>query len=325
MNILITGGAGFIGINLASRLLKMGNNVLIYDNFSRPKVDKNIEWLKKTTAFNKNKLKIIKGDVRNFEKLKKYVKDADTVFHLAAFLSVKSEMDPQGAWEVNVGGLKNILDLSVENKLQLFWPSSIAVFGPTTPKKNTPQTTVIEPTSMYGVNKLIGESLIHYYHLKYGLDVRSVRYPGLLDYKTPPSLGTTEYAKEIFWKAIQEKSYTCPLRKDTTMPMMFMLDAIAATIKIMEAPADQIKVRTSYNLAAFSFSPEELYNELKKYVPDLTIEYKETEIQKIADSWPQTIDDSVARTQWGWKHQYGMSELVKEMYTHIKTKIENAQ
>jgi len=171
------------------------------------------------------------------------------------------------------------------------------------------------------VNKLIGESLIHYYHLKYGLDVRSVRYPGLLDYKTPPSLGTTEYAKEIFWKAIQEKKYVCPLRANTTMPMMFMLDAIAATIQIMEAPAEKIKIRTSYNLAAFSFSPEELYNELKKYVPELTIEYHETQIQKIADSWPQTIDDSVAREHWGWKHQYGMPELVKEMYTHIKAKI----
>jgi nucleoside-diphosphate-sugar epimerase len=312
--ILVTGAFGQIGSELVPTLQqKYGqNSVIALGHQNYPPDFKGI-----FEAGNVNDSAWLKGIIEKYQ--------IDTVFHLAAFLSVKSEMDPQGAWEVNVGGLKNILDISVEKKLQLFWPSSIAVFGPTTPKQNTPQTTVIEPTSMYGVNKLIGESLIHYYHLKYGLDVRSVRYPGLLDYKTPPSLGTTEYAKEIFWKAIQEKSYICPLRANTTMPMMFMLDAIAATIKIMEAPADQIKVRTSYNLAAFSFSPEELYNELKKYVPDLTIEYKETEIQKIADSWPQTIDDSVARAQWGWKPQYGMSELVKEMYTHIKAKIENAQ
>ncbi len=266
-----------------------------------------------------------KGEITDISFLKEIIKkhQIDTVFHMAAYLSVKSEMDPQGAWEVNVGGLKNILDVARDAKLQVFWPSSIAVFGPTTPKQNTPQTTPIEPTTMYGVGKLTGESLCHYYFLKYGLDVRSVRYPGLLDYKTPPSLGTTEYAKEIFWKALKEKKYTVPLRANTTMPMMFMLDAIAATIGIMEAPVDKIKIRTSYNLAAFSFSPEELYNQIKKFIPDLQIEYKETEIQKIADSWPQSIDDSQARTDWGWQPKYSLEQLVEQMYTNIKKQIDN--
>ena len=266
-----------------------------------------------------------KGEITDTTFLQNLVKkyQIDTVFHLAAYLSVKSEMDPQGAWEVNVIGLKRILDLAVENKLQVFWPSSIGVFGPTTPRQNTPQITPIEPTTMYGVAKLTGESLCHYYFLKYGVDVRSVRYPGLLDYKTPPSLGTTEYAKEIFWKAIKERKYTVPLKADTTMPMMFMMDAIRATIGIMEAPSQSIKIRTSYNLAAFSFSPEELYREILKFVPYLEIEYKETETQKIADSWPQTIDDSRAREDWGWQAKYSFSELVKEMYENIKKQINN--
>ena len=310
--ILVTGAFGQIGSELVPTLQeKYGqDSVVAMGHQNYPKDFKGI---------------FESGEITDINFLSSIVKkhQIDTVFHLAAYLSVKSEMDPQGAWNVNVEGLKNVLDVARENKLQLFWPSSIAVFGPTTPRNNTPQITPIEPTTMYGVGKLTGESLIHYYHLKYGLDTRSVRYPGLLDYKTPPSLGTTEYAKWIFWEAIKKGEYTVPLKADTTLPMMFMLDAIRATIQIMEAPLKQIKVRTSYNLAAFSFSPEELYNELKKYVPSLKIKYEETEIQKIADSWPQSIDDSQAREDWGWKHKYDMKQLVREMYTHIKIKIEH--
>lgn len=309
--ILVTGAFGQIGSELVPSLQQKygANNVVAMGHANYPK--------DYTGPFEKGEITdsaFLEGVIKKYQ--------IDTVFHLAAYLSVKSEMDSQGAWEVNVIGLKNVLDIAVKDKLQVFWPSSIAVFGPTTPKQNTPQVTPIEPTTMYGVGKLTGESLCHYYYLKYGLDVRSVRYPGLLDYKTPPSLGTTEYAKEIFWKAIKEKKYTVPLRANTTMPMMFMLDAIRATIGIMEAPAEKIKVRTSYNLAAFSFSPQELYELIKKYVPDLEIEYQETEIQKIADSWPQSIDDSQARADWGWQPKYSLEELVKEMYENIKSQIE---
>jgi len=309
--ILVTGAFGQIGSELVPTLQKKygTNNVVAMGHSNYPK-----DYSGPFEA----------GEITDVSFLEKIISkhQIDTVFHLAAYLSVKSEMDPQGAWTVNVIGLKNVLDLSVKHKLKMFWPSSIAVFGPTTPRQNTPQITPIEPTTMYGVGKLTGESLCHYYHLKYGLDVRSVRYPGLLDYKTPPSLGTTEYAKEIFWKAITAKKYTVPLKANTTMPMMFMLDAIRATIKIMEAEPEEIKVRTSYNLAAFSFSPQELYEEIKEYVPDLSIEYKETEIQKIADSWPQSIDDSSSRADWGWEPKYSLKELVKEMYINIKNKIE---
>ncbi len=308
--ILVTGAFGQIGSELVPSLQQKygANNVVAMGHSNYPKDYKGL---------------FEKGEITDSEFLETVIRkhQVDTVFHLAAYLSVKSEMDPQGAWEVNVIGLKTILDLAVKYKLQLFWPSSIAVFGPTTPRQNTPQIVPIEPTTMYGVGKLTGESLCHYYHLKYGLDVRSVRYPGLLDYKTPPSLGTTEYAKEIFWKAIKEKKYTVPLKADTTMPMMFMLDAIRATISIMEAPAEKIKIRTSYNLAAFSFSPKELYELIKVYEPEFAIEYKETEIQKIADSWPQSIDDSQARNDWGWKPKYSLEELVKEMYENIKKQI----
>lgn len=309
-NILVTGAFGQIGSELVASLRqKYGvDHVVAMGHSNYPK---NFQG------------PFVSGDTTDSDFLEQVIKkyQIDSVFHLAAYLSVKSEMDPQGAWKVNVLGLKTILDLAVKHKLQLFWPSSMAVFGPTTPRQNTPQVVPIEPTTMYGVGKLTGESLCHYYYLKYGLDVRSLRYPGLIDYKTPPSLGTTEYAKEIFWKAIQEKKYICPLKADTTMPMMFMLDAIAATIGIMEASVEKIKVRTSYNLAAFSFSPKDLYTEIKKLQPDFTIQYKETEIQKIADSWPQSIDDSVARQDWGWQPQYSFEQLVKEMYQNIKTQI----
>src|SRR3989339_323897 len=310
--ILVTGAFGQIGSELVPTLQqKYGEqSVVAMGHSNYPKDFKGI---------------FESGEITDIKFLKELVAkhQIDTIFHMAAYLSVKSEMDPQGAWEVNVIGLKNVLDIAKEAKLQVFWPSSIAVFGPTTPRQNTPQITPIEPTTMYGVGKLTGESLCHYYHLKYGFGVRSVRYPGLFDYKKPPSFGTTEYAKEIFWKAIKEKKYTVPLKADTTMPMMFMLDAIRATVSIMEAPAEKIKIRTSYNLAAFSFSPEDLYNQIKKFVPDLVIEYKETEIQKIADSWPQSIDDSQARTDWGWLPQYSLEQLVEAMYTNIKKQIDN--
>jgi len=246
----------------------------------------------------------------------------DVLINFASFLSVKSENDPEGAFQTNLLGLKNTLDIAKEKNLKVFWPSSIAVFGPTTPKEKTPQDTIIEPTTMYGLTKRAGELLCQYYFLKWGVDVRSLRYPGLLDYKTPPSAGTTEYAKYIFYEGIKNNSYDCPLKEDTMLPMMYMEDAIEATIKIIMAPSEKIKIRTSYNLAAFSFSPKMIAAELKKYLPYFKINYKiDPQIQKIADSWPKSIDDSKARKDWQWQPKYSFEETIKIMFENIKKKI----
>jgi nucleoside-diphosphate-sugar epimerase len=245
-----------------------------------------------------------------------------TLINFASFLSVKSENDPEGAFQTNLLGLKNTLDIAKEKNLKVFWPSSIAVFGPTTPKENTPQDTIIEPTTMYGLTKRAGELLCQYYFLKWGVDVRSLRYPGLLDYKTPPSAGTTEYAKYIFYEGIKNNFYQCPLKEDTMLPMMYMEDAVEATIKIITTEKEKIKIRTSYNLASFSFSPKMIADELKKYLPNFKIAYKiDPQIQKIADSWPKSIDDSRARKDWGWKPKFSFEETVEIMFKNIKQKI----
>lgn len=250
--------------------------------------------------------------------IKKY--QIKTIFHLASLLSATGEKNPQLAWEVNLGSLKNILDLAVEQKIQIFWPSSIAAFGPTTPRENTPQRTILEPTTMYGVTKVAGELLCQYYFIKYGLDVRSVRYPGLISWKAEPGGGTTDYAVAIFYEAIKESKYQCFVKQDTVLPMMYMDDAIEATLKIMEAPIEKIKIRTSYNLAAISFSVDELANEIKKHLP-LHVTYVPDDRQKIADSWPKSIDDSSARKDWGWNHNYDLSKMVQVMLEKLKIKL----
>jgi len=245
-----------------------------------------------------------------------------TLINFASFLSVKSENDPEGAFQTNLLGLKNTLDIAKEKNLKVFWPSSIAVFGPTTPKDAAPQDTIIEPTTMYGLTKRAGELLCQYYFLKWGVDVRSLRYPGLLDYKTPPSAGTTEYAKYIFYEGIKNNFYQCPLKEDTMLPMMYMEDAVEAAIKIITTEKEKIKIRTSYNLASFSFSPKMIADELKKYLPNFKIAYKiDPQIQKIADSWPKSIDDSKARKDWGWKPKFSFEETVEIMFKNIKQKI----
>ena len=248
--------------------------------------------------------------------------DVDTVYHLASLLSASGEKNPDNAWRLNVKSLKIVLDLAVKHKLKrVFWPSSIAAFGSTTPGVDTPQHTVLEPTTMYGVTKVTGELLCQYYHLKYGLDVRSVRYPGLISHKALPGGGTTDYAVGIFYDALQKGSYSCYLRPDTRLPMMYMDDAIRGTIELMDAPAERLSVRTSYNLTAISFSAAELAAEVKKHVPSFKISYKPDERQKIADSWPQSIDDSQARKDWGWKHTYGVPEMTAVMIKELKKKL----
>jgi len=264
-----------------------------------------------------------KGDVRDTAGLEEIINrhGITQIYHLAGLLSVGSEKNPQLAWEVNLGGLKNILDLAVKYKTKVFWPSSIAAFGPTTPKTNTPQHTVLEPTTMYGVNKVAGELLCQYYHLRWGVDVRSVRYPGLTGYKAPPGDGPTEYSVHIFYGALNEGKYTIFLKEDARLPMMYIDDAIAGTIQLMEAPAQNITIRTSYNFAAISFTPEELAQEVKKLVPGFTYDYQPDNRQKIAESWPQTIDDSQARRDWGWKPQFDLPRMTKVMYEGLKVKL----
>jgi nucleoside-diphosphate-sugar epimerase len=212
----------------------------------------------------------------------------------------------------------NVLDIAKEEKLsKVYWPSSIAVFGPTSPKQSCPQQTVIEPTTVYGISKYAGEFWCNYYFLKYGVDVRSLRYPGLISYKSAPGGGTTDYAIEIFHEALENKSYESFLEKDTFLPMMYMPDAIRATIELMEAPAENIKVRTSYNISAMSFSPEEIAAEIEKHIPGFNISYAPDYRQQIANSWPQSIDDSVARNDWKWKHEYDLPAMVKDMLENL--------
>jgi nucleoside-diphosphate-sugar epimerase len=244
----------------------------------------------------------------------------DTIYHLASILSAKGESNPDQTWYVNLNGLKNILDLARKYKIRVFWPSSIAVFGPQSPKHNTPQTTVLDPKTMYGITKLTGELLCNYYFDRFGVDVRSIRYPGIISYKTLPGGGTTDYAVEIFYNAIKKKEYHCFVKPKTRLPMIYMDDAIKAALEIMTVDQSKIKIRTSYNLMATSFSVEELANEIKKYIPDFKCYYAPDHRQKIADSWPEAIDDSRARRDWNWEHKYDLSLIVSDMIEKISHK-----
>ncbi len=245
--------------------------------------------------------------------------EINEVYLLAALLSATAEKDPAFAWKLNMESLFIVLELAREGKLKkVYWPSSIAVFGPTTPKDNTPQHTIAEPSTVYGISKQAGEQWCAYYCKRYGVDVRSIRYPGLIGWKSAPGGGTTDYAVHIFHEAIKNGSYTSFLDRGTTLPMMYMPDAIRATIDLMEAPADQVKERTSYNLAGFSFAPEQIAAEVKRHVPAFTMNYAPDSRQAIANSWPRSIDDSAARADWGWKPKYDLKAMVDEMMVNLK-------
>lgn len=236
------------------------------------------------------------------------------IYHLAAVLSATGEKNPTFAWRLNMDGLINVLNAAVEFKVEkLYWPSSIAVFGPKTEKTNTPQDTIMDPTTIYGISKLAGERWCDWYHRKHGVDVRSLRYPGLIGYKTKPGGGTTDYAVDIFFKALAERKYVCFLKPDTYLPMMYMDDAIKATMDLMEAPGDKVKIRSSYNISAMSFSPSEIAHEISKFIPGFTIAYEPDFRQEIADSWPRSIDDSMARSHWGWQHRFDLHNMVKDI------------
>lgn len=308
--ILVTGAFGLIGTELVLALQeKYGKDNVIAAAHS--KVPDNFDGI------------LEKADVTRKDELIDLVKkhDIGTVYHLAGILSVGSEKLPKLAWEVNLDGLKNVLDVAKDEKLKIFWPSSIAAFGPTTPKENTPQHTVLEPTTIYGVAKVSGELLCQYYFNKYGVDVRSLRYPGINGWKADPGDGTTEYAIHIFYAALREGKYVCPLKPGTYLPMMYMDDAILGTIKLMEADSSKLTIRTSYNFAGISFSPDELVEEIKKLMPNFRATYEPNHTQAIADSWPTSIDDSEARRDWGWEPKYGLPEMTREMLKNLRQKL----
>ncbi|MDD5043646.1 MAG: NAD-dependent epimerase/dehydratase family protein [Patescibacteria group bacterium] len=309
-NIIVTGATGQIGSELVIELRKRyGEQNVVAVGHSRP--------IAGELAVGPFEIVDVTNKIALDELVKKYQPDA--VFHLVGILSAAGEKNPELAWNVNMGGLKNVLDIARDRGIKkVFWPSSIAAFGPTTPRDNTPQHTVLEPTTMYGVTKVAGELLCQYYWKKYGLDVRSLRYPGLISYKTPPGGGTTDYAVAIYFEAVKNKKYDCFVGPDTVLPMMYMPDAVRATIELMEAPAENIKIRTSYNLTALSFSAEELAQMVANHVPGFTCVYHPDDRQKIADSWPRSIDDSSARADWKWNHTFDLEKMTKDMLNNIK-------
>ena len=313
--ILVIGASGQIGVELTLALRKIygASNVIASD------LREQNDLLQGTGPY-------VSLDVMNKEMLHVQVirQGVTQIYLLAAILSATGEKNPNLAWHLNMQGLLNVLDIAKEEKLsKVYWPSSIAVFGPTSPKKNCPQQTIIEPTTVYGISKYAGEFWCNYFFMKYGVDVRSLRYPGLISYKSAPGGGTTDYAIEIFQEAVEEKSYESFLEKDTYLPMMYMPDAIRATIELMEAPKEKITIRTSYNIAAISFSPAEIAAEIKKHIPEFRINYKPDYRQVIANSWPQSIDDSVARTDWGWKPEYDLSTMTKDMLQNLGMPLSN--
>ena len=308
--ILVIGASGQIGVELTLALRKIYGNAAVIASDLREEND----LLKGTGPY-------VSMDVMNKEMLHVQVirQGITQIYLLAAILSATGEKNPHLAWSLNMQSLLNVLDIAKEEKLsKVYWPSSIAVFGPTSPKINCPQQTVIEPITVYGISKYAGEFWCNYYHQRYGVDVRSLRYPGLISYKSAPGGGTTDYAVEIFHEALESKKYQCFLNEDTYLPMMYMPDAIRATIELMEANASKISVRTSYNISGMSFSPKEITAEIKKHIPEFAISYKEDYRQAIANSWPQSIDDSVARKDWGWKEEFKLDGMVGDMLENLK-------
>ncbi|MDB5251409.1 MAG: NAD-dependent epimerase [Flaviaesturariibacter sp.] len=307
--ILVIGASGQIGVELTLALRKIygAANVIASD-------------LREQNPLLEGTGPYVSLDVMNKEMLHVQVirQNVTQIYLLAAILSATGEKNPGLAWHLNMQGLLNVLDIAREEKLtKIYWPSSIAVFGPTSPRQDCPQKTIIEPTTVYGISKYAGEFWCDYYFTKFGVDVRSLRYPGLISYKSAPGGGTTDYAVEIYIDALRDKHYDCFLEKDTYLPMMYMPDAIRATIELMEAPRENIRTRTSYNLSGMSFSPEEIAAEIKKHIPEFTIAYEPDYRQAIANSWPQSIDDSVAQQEWGWKPEYDLSAMTIDMLKHL--------
>lgn len=306
--VLIIGAGGQIGLELTENLSKIyGNDQVIPSDLKAEGNFANNPY-EQLDALDKDAL---------FKVVKKH--GVTQVYHLAALLSATGEQNPMFAWKLNMESLFYVLDLAKEKHIsKIYWPSSIAVFGPTTPRENTPQYTVMEPSTIYGISKQAGERWCEWYHKKFGVDVRSIRYPGLIGWKSAPGGGTTDYAVHIFHEALKHNHYTSFLSENTALPMMHMEDAIRATIELMHAPSEKIKIRGSYNLSGLSFTPAEIANEIKKHLPEFKIDYQPDFRQAIADSWPKSINDQEAREQWGWKEKYNLEALVKNMLDNIK-------
>jgi nucleoside-diphosphate-sugar epimerase len=306
--ILIIGAGGQIGTELLEGLnaIHGSSNVIAAD-------------LKNSDVFKNNAFEVL--DIMDKDNLFNVVKkhQINQIYLLAALLSATAEKNPKLGWNLNMDGLFNVLDLAKEKIIdKVYWPSSIAVFGHNTPKVHTPQFTIMEPSTVYGISKQAGERWCEYYFKKYNVDVRSLRYPGLIGWKSAPGGGTTDYAVHIFHQALEQKNYECFLTENTTLPMMYMPDAIKATIDIMNAPANDILIRSSYNLSGVSFSPREIAHGIKQHIPEFTIKYKPDFRQDIADSWPHSIDDSHARADWGWKPKYNLEAIIEDMFVNLK-------
>jgi len=309
--IVVIGSNGQIGTELVSELRKSyGDGNVIACDIRRPDYD-----IKNAGPF--EFVNVLEKEILN-QLFKKY--KPTQVYLLAALLSATGEQNPKLAWDLNMNGLLNVLDLALEyNTARVYWPSSIAVFGPNSPKDFTPQYCIMDPNTVYGISKLAGERWCEYYFHRYGLDVRSIRYPGLISWKAAPGGGTTDYAIHIFHEALKKKSYRSFLSAETELPMMYMDDAIRGTIELMDAPADKISIRSSYNFTGMSFTPETLSEEIKKHIPDFKISYSEyDQRQAIADSWPRSIDDGIAERDWGWKPEFDLTKMTSEMLDNLR-------
>lgn len=312
--ILVTGATGQIGSELVPALRKRygSGNVIATGHKTQP--DKELLEGGPFLSF----------DVRNSDATEKFVKEyhIDTIYHMAALLSSAAEKDPHLAWDVNMSGLRNILETARKIDCSVFFPSSIGAFGPSTLADNTPQDTIQRPTTIYGITKVTGELLCDYYFHRFGVDTRGLRFPGLISYKTMPKGGTTDYAVEIFYAAVREKRYECFLKQGTRLDMMYMRDAIRAAIELMEADAGRLIHRNAFNITAMSLAPEDIYAEIKKHIPDFTMTYKIDPVrQAIADSWPHRMDDSAARREWGWRPEYDLAAMTKEMIEKLSEKV----
>lgn len=311
-NILVVGAAGQIGTELVIALRESNGSdrVIASDLLDKPTDALSNGPYEKIDVLDKQRL---------LDVIKKY--NISEVYHLAALLSATAEQKPALGWDLNINGLSNVLDLARDGHIKrIFWPSSIAVFGPHTPKIKTPQRTIMEPTTVYGITKVAGESWCEYYNKRYGTDVRSIRYPGIIGYKSNPGGGTTDYAVHIFHAAIKNGKYDCFLSEEAALPMMYMPDAIKATLEIMDAPSENIKIRTSYNISGMSFTPDVLADAIRSHIPEFEITYHPDYRDGIAKSWPSSIDDSFAREHWGWKPDYDLDKLVDEMLSHLREK-----
>ena len=314
--IIVTGAVGQIGSELTMYLRDKygGDNVVAIGHRTKPS-----EKLKNSGPFefiNVSEYKQVEDIVKKY--------DIGTIYHLAAILSAVGENKPQLCWDVNINGLYNVLEVAREHKCAMFIPSSIAAFGPETPKDNTPQDTIQRANTMYGVTKVAGEVLSDYYYTRFNVDTRGVRYPGIISYETLPGGGTTDYAVEIFYEAIKNKRYSCFLREDTMLDMMYMPDALKGACDLMEADPSKLKHRNAFNLTAFNFTPEEIAEKIKVHIPDFQMEYNVDPVrQAIADSWPNHMDDSCAREEWGWSPEYDLDAMVKDMIEKLSVKLKS--